>query len=80
MMVSPSVPSQMPTLKGMPSGVCSGELGPPTIGAGCQPEESFWVEKPLTPACARMLGSEAGKPKQSGSMYSALALPNSLRK
>ena len=80
MMVLPSVPSQMPTLNGMPSGVCSGESGPPTRGAGCHPDESFCVEKPFTPACARMLGSEAGKPKQSGSMYSSLALPNSLRK
>src|ERR1039458_10105050 len=79
-MVWPSGPSQIPTLNGMPMGDCSGESGPPTLGAGCQPDESFCVEKPLTPACASRLGSEAGKPKQSGSMYSALALPNSLRK
>ena len=35
---------------------------------------------PSRPAWARMLGSDAGNPKQSGSMYSSLALPNSLRK
>src|ERR1035437_8220089 len=65
----------MPTLNGVPSGVFSGELGPP---AGAEdPHASFCVEKPLMPACARMLGSEAGKPKQSGSIYSALDLPNS---
>jgi hypothetical protein len=61
----------------MPSGVFSTESGPPA--ATDDPHVSFCVEKPFTPACARMLGSEAGKPKQSGSMYSALALPNSLR-
>ena len=49
-------------------------------GAGCQLAFSFCVEKPLTPACASMVGSEAGNPKQSGSIYSALALPNSCRK
>ena len=76
----PSGPIQTPTLKGMPSGVFSGESGPPTLGAGCQVAFSFWVEKPLTPAWWRMLGSEAGKPKQSGSMYSLLAMPKSLRK
>src|SRR5215467_8661003 len=80
MMVLPSGPCQIPTLKGMPSGVFSGELGPPTRGAGCQFAESFCVEKPLMPACARIDGNEAGNPKQSGSMYSALALPNSFRK
>jgi hypothetical protein len=37
---------------------------------------SFCVEKPLTPA-ARMFGNKAGKPKQSGSMDSALAIPKS---
>ena len=42
MIVLPSVPSQMPTLNGMPSGVCSGELGPPTRGAGCQPDDGRW--------------------------------------
>src|SRR5262249_55129266 len=72
-------PSQMPTLKGMPTGVFSGESGPPTCGAGCHPDESFWVEKPRMPEWANMLGSDAGKPKQSGSMYSALAMPNSRR-
>ncbi len=70
----------MPTLKGMPSGVRSGEPGPPTRAAGCQLADSFCVENPLIPACERMLGSEAGKPKQSGSMYSMLVLPNSRRK
>ena len=76
----PSVPSQTPTLKGMPSGVFSGELGPPTCGAGCQSDESFCVENPTIPAWCRMLGREAGNPKQSGSMYSLLATPNSRRK
>src|SRR2546421_5443782 len=79
MIVRPSVPSHTPTLKGMPTGVFSGESGPPTCGAGCQPDESFCVEKPLMPACARMLGSDAGNPKQSGNIYSSLAIPNSLR-
>src|SRR4030081_2063731 len=79
MIVLPSGPSQIPTLKGMPSGVFSGESGPPTCGAGCHPEESFCVEKPLIPECARVLSSDAGNPKQSGSMYSSLAIPNSLR-
>src|SRR5205085_12146795 len=79
MTVFPSGPSQTPTLNGIPTGVFSGESGPPTCGAGCQPDESFCVENPLMPACASMLGSEAGKPKQSGSIYSALATPNSRR-
>src|SRR5512142_1345810 len=70
----------MPTLNGIPSGVFSGESGPPTWGAGCQLADSFCVENPLMPTCARMVGSEAGKPKQSGSMNSALVLPNSRRK
>src|SRR5258708_38939386 len=74
----PAGPSQKPTLNGIPTGVFSGESGPPTAAA--QPQVSFWVEKPLTPMCARMLGREAGKPKQSGSMDSALVLPNSLGK
>src|SRR5436853_1074662 len=69
----------MPTLNGMPTGVFSGESGPPTCGAGCQPDDSFCVEKPLMPECASMLGNDAGKPKQSGSIYSSLAMPNSLR-
>ena len=77
MMLLPSGPSHTPTLNGMPSGVFSGESGPPTLAAGCQLEDSFCVEKYLIPACLRMLGSDAGKPKQSGSMYSALVLPNS---
>src|SRR6187399_2996467 len=76
----PSVPSHTPTLNGIPTGVFSTESGPPTLGAGCQLDESFCVEKPLIPQCARMLGSDAGKPKQSGSMYSSLVLPNSRRK
>src|SRR5579872_4458178 len=68
----------MPTLNGIPGGVSSGELGPP---AGTdEPHDSFCVEKPFSPMCARMLGSEAGKPKQSGSSYSALVRPNSFRK
>src|SRR5215469_12664809 len=74
----PSGPSQNPTLNGVPTGVRSEESGPPT-GAP-DPHTSFWVEKPLICEWARMLGSEAGNPKQSGSMYSALALPNSRRK
>src|SRR5262249_5908169 len=74
----PSGPVQKPRLKGMPTGVFSCESGPPTRAAECQ--VSFWVENPLMPACASRLGREAGKPKQSGSMYSALLLPNSLRK
>lgn len=61
----------------MPAGVFSGESGPPT-GAN-EPQESFWVEKPRRPQWARMLGSEAGKPKQSGSMYSADVRLNSAR-
>ncbi len=77
MMPLPSRPSQTPTLKGMPAGVFSGESGPPT-GAN-EPQVSFWVEKPRRPQWARMLGSEAGKPKQSGSMNSALDLPSSAR-
>src|SRR5512137_1134351 len=62
----------------MPGGVFSGESGPPTADAECQ--VSFCVENPLIPAWASRLGSDAGKPKQSGSMYSALALPKSRRK
>src|SRR5438132_14170763 len=59
-----SGPSQTPTLNGIPT---------------AEPQVSFCVEKPLMPECARMLGSEAGKPKQSGNIYSSLAMPNSLR-
>ena len=62
------------------TGVCSGDPGPPIFGAGCHWAFSSCVENPLTPEWARMLGSEAGKPKQSGSMYSELALPKSWRK
>src|SRR5215472_12561781 len=62
----------------MPTGVFSGESGPPTRVAECQ--VSFCVEKPLMPACASRLGRDAGNPKQSGNMYSALLRPNSLRK
>src|SRR5260370_30369071 len=76
--VLPSVPSQIPTLNGIPIGVCSGEAGPPVRAPECH--ESFCVEKPLMPTCARMLGNDAGNPKQSGSMYSALVLPKSWRK
>ncbi len=74
----PSSPSQIPTLNGMPSGVASGDPSPPTGAAECH--VSFCVENPTMPAWARMLGSDAGNPKQSGSMYSALVLPNSRRK
>src|SRR5258707_14833006 len=74
----PSCPSQKPTLNGMPTGVFSIETGTPTRAA--DPHDNFCVEKTFKPMCARMLGREAGKPKQSGSMYSALVLPNSLRK
>src|SRR5579871_415187 len=70
--LDPSGPIQRPTLKGIPGGVFSGESGPPTRAAGCHAAESFCVENPLTPACARIVGSDAGNPKQSGSMYSAL--------
>src|SRR6187402_605807 len=64
-MLWPSTPSHTPTLNGMPL---------------AEPHVSFCVEKPLMPQCARMLGSAAVKPKQSGSMYSLLATPNSRRK
>src|SRR6202795_1067873 len=75
--LSPSGPTHTPTLKGVPSGVFSGESGPP---AGAEdPHINFCVENPFTPEWARIVGSEAGNPKQSGSMYSALALPSSLR-
>src|SRR6185437_7297988 len=75
---SPSGPTQTPTLKGVPSGVFSRDSGPPP--SADEPHTSFCVENPFTPACARIVGSEAGNPKQSGSIYSALALPNSFRK
>src|SRR5271166_67960 len=75
--LSPSGPTHTPTLNGVPSGVFSGDSGPPP-GAE-DPQTSFWVENPFTPECARMVGSDDGNPKQSGSMYSALALPSSLR-
>ena len=62
----------------MPSGVLCGDPGPPT---GADPSQvSFCVEKPRMPMWARRLGRVAGKPKQSGSMYSALVLPNSRSK
>ncbi len=61
----PSSPSHQPTLKGIPM---------------AEFQLSFCVENPFRPMCARMLGSDAGNPKQSGSMYSALVLPNSLVK
>src|SRR6202040_1808931 len=75
--LSPSGPTHTPTLNGVPSGVFSSDSGPPP--SADDPQISFWVEKPFTPECARIVGSEDGKPKQSGSIYSALALPNSLR-
>src|SRR5437588_9165525 len=75
--LSPSGPTHTPTLNGVPSGVFSGESGPP---AGAEdPHTSFCVENPFTLECARMVGSDAGNPKQSGSMYSALARPSSFR-
>src|SRR5688572_20079254 len=61
----PSGPSHTPTLNG--------------IGTA-DPHVSFWVENPLIPQCAKTLGSAAGNPKQSGSMNSSLATPNSRRK
>src|SRR3981081_3570781 len=75
--LSPSGPTQTPILNGVPSGVFSRDSGPPALAE--EPQTSFCVENPFTPECARMVGSEDGKPKQSGSMYSALALPNSFR-
>src|SRR5208283_1102249 len=74
---SPSGPTHTPTLNGVPSGDFSRDSGPPA-GAD-DPHTSFCVENPFTPECARMVGSDDGKPKQSGNMYSALALPNSAR-
>src|ERR1035438_2846935 len=75
--LSPSGPTQTPTLNGVPSGVRSKDSRPPP-GAE-EPQVSFCVEKPFTPECARIVGKDEGNPKQSGSMYSMLALPNSLR-
>src|SRR5688572_1798835 len=65
MIVLPSVPSHVPTLNGIPL---------------AEPHVSFCVEKPRMPQCASMFGSAAVKPKQSGSMNSALSIPNSRRK
>src|ERR1700694_2268619 len=73
--LSPSEPTQIPTLNGGPSGVLSRETGPPALAE--EPQTNFCVENPFTPECARIVGSEDGNPKQSGSIYSALALPNS---
>ena len=39
----------------------------------------FW-NRLMNPAWARMLGNDAGNPKQSGRKYSALVLPNSFLK
>src|SRR5580692_920012 len=75
--LSPSGPTHTPTLNGVPSGVFSSDSGPPALAD--DPHTSFWVENPLTPECARIVGSDEGNPKQSGSMYSALALPSSFR-
>ena len=61
----PSGPIQVPTLNGIPT---------------ADPQESFWVEKPWMPQWARIDGSEAGKPKQSGIMNSWLVTPSSRRK
>src|SRR5438270_3555716 len=74
MTLRPSGPSHTPTLNGVPFGVASGEPSPPTCAF--EPHVSFCVEKPRMPACASSDGSEAGKPKQSGSMYSSLAMPS----
>ena len=49
-----------------------------TARSGRSPHQLL-VENPFTPECARMVGNDAGNPKQSGSMFSALALPSSLR-
>src|SRR6185437_2608208 len=57
--------SHTPTLNGMPT---------------AEPQVSFWVEKPRSPQCASTDGNEAGKPKQSGIMYSQLSVPNSFLK
>src|SRR5271170_2664548 len=61
----PSGPSQTPTLKGIPT---------------AEPHVNFCVENPRMPQCARTDGSDAGKPKQSGSIYSELSVPNSFLK
>src|SRR5579871_182881 len=58
----PSGPTHVPILKGIPT---------------AEPQVSFCVEKPLMRPCAKRVGSEAGKPKQSGSIYSSLCVPNS---
>src|ERR1044071_8391299 len=65
MTVLPSGPSHTPTLNGTPT---------------AEPQVSFCVEKPLMPQCASTVGSAALNPKQSGSMYSSHATPNSCRK
>ncbi len=61
----PSVPTQRPKLNGMPT---------------AEPQVSFCVENPLSPEWTKIEGMDAGKPKQSGTMYSLLDLPNSFRK
>src|ERR1039458_4707481 len=76
-MLSPSGPTQTPTLNGVPSGVRSRDCTPPVSTE--DPQVNFCVEKPFTPECARIVGKEDGNPKQSGNIYSALALPNSAR-
>ncbi len=58
----PSGPIHRPTLKGIPT---------------AEPHVSFCVENPLIPQWARIDGSDAGNPKQSGSMNSWLTTPNS---
>src|ERR1700679_4209709 len=73
--LSPSGPTHTPTLNGVPSGVFSSDSGPPAFAD--EPHVSFCVENPFTPECARMVGSDAGNPKQSGNINSALLLPNS---
>ena len=65
MTLSPFTPCHTPTLNGMPT---------------ADPHVSFCVEKPLIEQCAKTLGNDAGNPKQSGTMKSTPAFPNSFRK
>ena len=64
MTLAPPGPSQTPTLNGMPT---------------ADPQESFCVEKPRMPMCARRAGNDAGNPNVSGSITSALERPSSRR-
>jgi len=67
------------TRRGKPQqvGADRAQVSSQSVNRAADPQVNFCVEKPFKPMCARMLGREAGKPKQSGSMYSALVLPNS---